>query len=77
MQTSNDKKITKQYLKPYIGNIVLYFVLMCMATAFSIASILSISNFLQILFGTQLEQTANPSELEKILNSIYCYFIAF
>ena len=77
MQTSNDKKITKQYLKPYIGNIVLYFVLMCMATAFSIASILSISNFLQILFGTQLEQTANPSELEKILNSIYSYFIAF
>ena len=77
MQTSNDKKITKQYLKPYIGNIVLYFVLMCMATAFSIASILSISNFLQILFGTELQQTANPSELENILNSIYSYFIAF
>lgn len=77
MQTSNDKKITKQYLKPYIGNIVLYFVLMCMATAFSIASILSISNFLQILFGTELQQTANPSELEKILNSVYGYFIGF
>lgn len=77
MQTSNDKKITKQYLKPYIGNIVLYFVLMCMATAFSIASILSISNFLQILFGTELQQTANPSELEKILNSVYGYFIEF
>ena len=56
---------------------MLYFVLMCMATAFSIASILSISNFLQILFGTELQQTANPSELEKILNSVYGYFIGF
>ena len=50
---------------------------MCMATAFSIASILSISNFLQILFGTELQQTATPSELEKILNSVYGYFIGF
>jgi subfamily B ATP-binding cassette protein MsbA len=48
-----------------------------MATAFSIASILSISNFLQILFGSELQQNANPTELEKILNSIYAYFITF
>lgn len=48
-----------------------------MATAFSLASILSISNFLQILFGSQLQQNSNPSVLEAVLNEIYLYFIRF
>lgn len=77
MRKSKGINITKQYLRPHIGKIILYFFLMCMATAFSIASILSISNFLQILFGSELQQNANPTELEKILNSIYAYFISF
>lgn len=77
MRKSKGINITKQYLRPHIGKIILYFFLMCMATAFSIASILSISNFLQILFGSELQQNANPTELEKILNSIYAYFITF
>lgn len=48
-----------------------------MATAFSIASILSISNFLQILFSTDAQTVANPSRLEQFLNDIYLYFIRF
>ncbi len=69
--------ITKTYLQPYIGNVLLYFLLTCMATVFSIASILSISNFLQILFGESSQAVGNPSALEAFLNQIYVYFLQF
>ena len=77
MQQREKNRLTRYYLKPYTGSIIIYFVLMCMATAFSLASILSISNFLQILFGSQLQQNSNPSVLEAVLNEIYLYFIRF
>ena len=77
MQQREKNRLTRYYLKPYTGSIIVYFVLMCMATAFSLASILSISNFLQILFGSQLQQNSNPSVLEAVLNEIYLYFIRF
>ncbi len=48
-----------------------------MATVFSIASILSISNFLQILFATNAQAPVNPSRLEQLLNDVYTYFIRF
>lgn len=48
-----------------------------MATVFSIASILSISNFLQILFATNAQAPVNPSRLEQLLNNVYTYFIRF
>lgn len=66
-----------RFVKPYVGDLVLYFLLTCMAAVFSIASVLSLNNFLQILFSTQPDQTAAASELEKMLNEIYMYFIAF
>lgn len=69
--------ITKTYLQPYIGNVLLYFLLTCMATVFSIASILSISNFLQILFGESSQTVGDPSALEAFLNRIYFYFMQF
>lgn len=50
---------------------------MCMATLFSIASILSVSNFLQILFDTNTELAENPSQLEIILNKVYDYCLSF
>lgn len=50
---------------------------MCMATLFSIASILSVSNFLQILFDTNTEIAENPSQLEIILNKVYDYCLSF
>lgn len=77
MRQKGGKQITTKYLQPYIGNIVLYFVLICMATVFSIASILSISNFLQILFATNAQAPVNPSRLEQLLNDVYTYFIRF
>ncbi len=48
-----------------------------MATLFSIASILSVSNFLQILFDTNTELAENPSQLEIILNKVYDYCLSF
>lgn len=73
----NNKNFTKQILKPYTGSLILFFVLMCMATLFSIASILSVSNFLQILFDTNIELAENPSQLEIILNKVYDYCLSF
>ncbi len=77
MVNKNEKTFTKNNLKPYTGNIILFFVLMCMATLFSIASILSVSNFLQILFDTPTQATENPSQLELILNNVYDYCLSF
>jgi subfamily B ATP-binding cassette protein MsbA len=48
-----------------------------MATLFSIASILSVSNFLQILFDTPTDAVENPSQLEIILNKVYDYCLSF
>ena len=73
----NNKNFTKHILKPYTWSFVLFFALMCMATLFSIASILSVSNFLQILFDTNTEIAENPSQLEIILNKVYDYCLSF
>lgn len=67
------------FAKPYIINIILYFILVCLATIFSIASILSASNFLSVLFeeGLTNNVVANPSILDDILGYVYDTIIAF
>ncbi|MCK9163986.1 MAG: ABC transporter ATP-binding protein/permease [Bacteroidales bacterium] len=67
------------FAKPYIINIILYFILVCLATIFSIASILSASNFLSVLFEEGLTNTvvANPSFLDEVLSNIYGSIIAY
>lgn len=77
MANKKYKAFTKNNLKPYTGSIVLFIALMCMATLFSVASILSVSNFLQILFDTPTQATENPSQLEIILNKVYDYCLSF
>ena len=77
MANKEYKNFTKNNLKPYTGSIILFFALMCMATLFSIASILSVSNFLQILFDTPTDAVENPSQLEVILNKVYDYCLSF
>lgn len=66
------------FAKPYIINIILYFILVCLATIFSIASILSASNFLSVLFeeGLTNNVVANPSLLDDILGNVYDTIIA-
>ncbi len=74
-----NKMFTYRFAKPYIGNIVLYVVLVSLSTIFSIASILSVSNFLQVLFGDGLagDNMAQLSVLESYLNAIYSRIIVY
>lgn len=76
-----NKRFTYLFIKPYIGNLILYFLLVCLATIFSISSILSASNFLQILFqdglGDSSANIVNISLLEETLNNIYSSIIVY
>ncbi len=76
-----NKRFTYLFIKPYIGNLILYFLLVCLATIFSISSILSASNFLQILFqdglGDSSANIVNISLLEETLNNIYASIIVY
>lgn len=76
-----NKRFTYLFIKPYIGNLILYFLLVCLATIFSISSILSASNFLQILFqdglGDSSNNIVNISLLEETLNNIYSSIIVY
>ena len=67
------------FAKPYIVNIILYIILVCLATIFSISSILSASNFLSVLFQEGISNTpiVNPSVLDNLLNNVYGNIIAF
>lgn len=67
------------FVKPYLGRIILYFILVCLATIFSIASILSASNFLNVLFSQELSNNvvSNPSLLDDLLSSFYSKIIAY
>lgn len=72
--TTQEKKFLRKFIKPYSGSYVLYSFLVVLATIFSIASILSLNNFLQILFATSSAKT--PSLLGDLLNSVYGFFLA-
>lgn len=68
-----------KFAKPYIPHIIIYFILVCLATIFSIASILSASNFLSVLFeeGLRNNIVSSPSLLDELLNDVYTSIIAF
>ncbi|MDR1725976.1 MAG: ABC transporter ATP-binding protein/permease [Bacteroidales bacterium] len=72
------RSFTLRFIKPYVGNILLFFLFTIFATIFSIASILSVSNFLQILFDSKsLLPVTNPSFIEEILDKLYSYIISY
>lgn len=73
------KNFTWIFAKPYIVNVIIYFLLVCLATIFSIASILSASNFLGVLFSDGLSNNtiANPSMLDNALSSFYNRIIEY
>ena len=73
--TKRERQFIFQNTKPYIFRYILYVLLVVFMSVFSICSILSINNFLQILFA---DNTALPTtELDKFLNNIYSFFLAF
>lgn len=73
--TKRERQYILKNTQPYILRYVVYVLLVVLMSVFSICSILSINNFLQILF---VEDSSLPkTELDKLLNNIYSYFLAF
>lgn len=74
----NKKHFTFYFAKPYSSLIAIYILLAVLATVFAIASVLSASNFLGVLFPSDtMKVTTNTSLLDNTLNKIYAYVIAF
>ncbi|MBR1769642.1 MAG: ABC transporter ATP-binding protein [Bacteroidales bacterium] len=73
--TRRERQFIFKYAKPYIFRYIAYIFLVILMSVFSICSILSVNNFLQILF---VENPPAPtSELDVLLNRIYSYFLVF
>lgn len=73
--TKRERQYIFKNTQPYILRYVVYVLLVVLMSVFSICSILSINNFLQILF---VEDSSLPkTELDKLLNNVYSYFLAF
>ncbi|MCH3924514.1 MAG: ABC transporter ATP-binding protein/permease [Bacteroidales bacterium] len=76
--TNRERRFILHFAKPYIGNYILYFFLVCVMSVFSICSILSVNNFLQILFSSNASNNVvNASLLDDILRNIYDYFLQY
>ena len=76
--TKQDRKFIQKLLKPYITDYVVYFLMVFVMSVFSICSILSLNNFLRILFvSSDVEIVSNLSYLDKFLNAVYSYFLQF
>ena len=75
--TREERKFIRQITGKYKSHYALYLLLVILMTLFSVGSILSLNNFLQILFLPSNDISATSSELDKFLNSLYSYFLAF
>lgn len=75
--TRKEKEFIKQTVGKYKSNYMLYLLLVIIMSVFSVSSILSLNNFLQILFSTKNEVTVSSSDLDKLLNNIYGFFLTF
>ncbi|MGP1515628.1 MAG: ABC transporter ATP-binding protein [Bacteroidales bacterium] len=75
--TRKEKEFIKQTVGKYKSNYMLYLLLVIIMSVFSVSSILSLNNFLQILFSTKDEVTVSSSDLDKLLNNIYGFFLTF
>ena len=69
---------TLQRLKPYSARCVLYAVLVVLSVVFTMATALSVADFLKLLFGTD-EEVAMPSVnlVAHWLNELYAWLITF
>ncbi len=79
---SATKGFTKRFLKPYGGHLALYAMLTVFSVFFTLTTILSITDFLKILFppeGTQAvaDAYANIHTLNYWLNKLYFWLIGF
>lgn len=75
--TKEQKKFVTRYTKPYIPRYGVYVLLVVLMSFFSICSILSINNFLQILFADNASNIVAKTELDELLNKIYSFFLVY
>lgn len=80
--SSAAKDFTKHFLKPYRGQLVLYVILVTFSVLFTLTTILSITDFLKILFPPEGGQVAaeNAQEVNQLnywLNKLYFWMIGF
>ncbi len=75
--TQKEKDFIKKYVSKYKSQYGLYLLLVFFMSVFAVCSILSLNNFLQILFNTDTTINASSSELDKLMNSIYGFFLEF
>ncbi|MBQ7985540.1 MAG: ABC transporter ATP-binding protein [Bacteroidales bacterium] len=74
--TKQEKTFIKQFAGKYRMHYALYFLLVVLMSVFSICSVLSLNNFLQILFSID-NASSSTSELNKMLENVYGYFLKF
>lgn len=70
--------LTRRYIKPYSTRGVLYGVLVVFSVLFTMATALSVSDFLKILFGEQSAVAAMPGNVvSQWLDGLYQWLIGF
>lgn len=69
---------TSRHLKPYGSRCVLYGVLVVLVVVFTMATALSVADFLRILFGDgDAPQETSPNLVAQTLDALYQWLIAF
>ena len=75
--TRQEKDFLKQTVGKYKSHYALYFFLVVLMSLFSIGTILSLNNFLQVLFFPDSQMLTSATELDKLLNNVYSFFLQF
>ena len=69
----------QKVLRPYRGQMLLYIVLVIFSVVFTLTTILSVTDFLKILFppDTATQTAEDPNQLNQLLNKLYGWMIGF
>lgn len=69
--------LTLRYAKPYSTRGVLYVLLTVLSVIFTMATALSVSDFLKILFGESADAMPATTVVTRLLDGLYTWLIAF
>lgn len=71
------KSLTLRSLKPYSGRVALYVLLVVLSVIFTMATALSVADFLRILFDQEQTSTPTVNLISQWLDGVYSWLIAF
>ena len=79
MATNATNAFLQNKLRPYRGQMLVYFVLVVFSVVFTLTTILSITDFLKILFPPEngAPTETDPNQLNRLLNTLYSWLIGF